>query len=89
MTKTVATGPLDIVALGWALSAALVVLFVICLAVALIVPEWKLTHAWVGLFSAAPMTSARVWIDRIVFSIVFGWVGAAIFGLVYNRLIRQ
>ena len=87
--KAAATSPLNIIALGWALLAALVVLFVICLAVALIVPEWKLTHAWVGLLSAAPMTSARVWIDGIVFSIVFGWVGAAIFGLVYNRLIRQ
>jgi hypothetical protein len=42
-----------------------------------------------GLFSVAPMNSARVWIDGIVFSIVFGWAGAVILGLVYNRLMRQ
>ena len=38
-TQTTANSPLDIIALGWGLSAALVVLFVICLAVALILPE--------------------------------------------------
>ena len=35
------------------------------------------------------MTSVRVWIDGIVFSIVFGWVTGVVFGLVYNLLIRR
>jgi hypothetical protein len=35
------------------------------------------------------MTSVRVWIDGIIFSIVFGWVTAVVFGLVYNHLIRR
>jgi hypothetical protein len=35
------------------------------------------------------MTSARVWIDGIIFSIVFGWVAAIVLGLVYNHLIRR
>ena len=81
--------PLNIVALGWGLSAALVVLFVICLAVALVFPEWRGSHAWVGLFSLAPKTTVRVWIDGIVFSIVFGWVTGVVLGLVYNLLIRR
>ena len=81
--------PLNIVALGWGLSAALVVLFVICLAVALAFPEWRGSHGWVGLFSLAPKTTVRVWIDGIVFSIVFGWVSGVVLGLVYNRLIRR
>ena len=71
------------------LSAALVVLFVICLAVAVVLPEWRASHGWIGLFSVAPMTSVRVWIDGIVFSIVFGWVTGVVFGLVYNGLIRR
>lgn len=79
-------GQFNIVALGWALSATLVALFVICLAVAIAVPGWPATHAWVGLFSPAPLTSARVWIDGIVFSTVFGWISAIVLGLVYNRL---
>jgi hypothetical protein len=88
-TRASANSPLDVIALGWGLSAALVVLFVICLAVALVFPEWRGSHAWVGLFSLAPMTSARVWIDGIVFSIVFGWVAGVVLGLVYNLLIRR
>ena len=81
--------PLNIVALGWGLSAALVVLFVICLAVALVFPDWRASHGWIGLFSVAPTTSVRVWIDGIVFSIVFGWVSGVVLGLVYDRLIRR
>jgi hypothetical protein len=30
----------------------------------------------------------RVWIDGIVFNVVFGWVGAVVLDLVYNHLIR-
>jgi hypothetical protein len=80
---------LNIVALGWGFSAALVVLFVICLAVALVFPDWRASHGWIGLFSVAPMTSVRVWIDGIVFSVVFGWVAGIVLGLVYNHLIRR
>ena len=88
-TRTSAISPLDIIALGWGFSAALVVLFVICLAVALVLPEWRASHGWIGLFSVAPMTSVRVWIDGIVFSIVFGWIAAIVLGVVYNQLIRR
>jgi hypothetical protein len=88
-TRASANSFLDIIALGWGLSAALVVLFVICLAVALAFPDWQASHGWIGLFSVAPTTSARVWIDGIVFSIVFGWVTGVVLGLVYNRLIRR
>jgi hypothetical protein len=89
MNSELKPAPLNIVALGWALASALVVLFVVCLAVALVLPDWPATHQWVGLFSAAPPNSLRVWIDGIVFSVLFGWVGAAVLGLVYNRIIRR
>ncbi len=89
MTTRIADARVNIVALGWALSTALVVLFVVCLVVALIVPDWPASHAWVALFSAAPLTSARAWIDGIVFSIVFGWIGAVVIGLVYNRFVGR
>jgi hypothetical protein len=88
-TQTAGNGSLNIIALGWALSAALVVLFVICLVVALVIPDWPAAHGWISLFSVAPMKSVRVWIDGIVFSIVFGWVSAVVFGLVYNYCIRR
>jgi len=88
-TRASANSPLDVICSGMGLSAALVVLFVICLAVALVLPGWQASYGWIGLFSVAPMTSARVWIDGIVFSIVFGWVTGVVLGLVYNRLIRR
>jgi hypothetical protein len=79
----------NIVALGWSLCTTLVVLFVVCLVVALIVPDWRLSHGWIGLFSAAPMTSFRVWVDGIVFSLLFGWGTAIVFGWVYNRVVER
>ena len=88
--NTVESGrPLDVVALGYALSAALVVLFVVSLIVALLFPDLRVSHAWVGLFSAAPLDSSRVWIEGIIFSVVFGWITAGVFGAVYNRLIAR
>ena len=51
--------------------------------------DWRDSHGWIGLFSVAPMTSVRVWIDGIVFSIVFGWVSAMVLGLIDNHLIRR
>lgn len=86
---TQSNSSLNVIALGWALSATLVVLFVVCLAVALVLPAWQGSHAWVGLFSVAPLTSMRVWIDGIVFSFIFGWLAAAVLGGVYNRLVGR
>jgi hypothetical protein len=95
-TQKAVNGPLNIVALGWAISAALVVLFVICLIVSFILPDLPASigwAAWISLFSVTvvdqPFTSVRVWFDGIVFSLVFGWVTAVVLGLVYNRLIRR
>ena len=82
-------GPVSVTALGCALSTALIVLFVLCLLIALVFPNLPATHAWVGLFSAAPLNSARVWFDGVLFSIVFGWVAAIVFGVVYNRVISR
>ena len=60
-----------------------------CLAAALAFPEWPASHAWIGLFSVAPVNSMRVWIDGLVFSMVFGWLIAIVLALTYNRLIHR
>jgi hypothetical protein len=83
------SSPLNLIALGWALSATLVILFAACLVVAQVFPEWQASHAWVELFSVAPLNSVRVWLDGIVFSIVFGWVAAVAFGFTYNQLLKS
>jgi hypothetical protein len=84
--------PMNVIAMGWALSTTFVTLFVICLIAALIFPDWGTAQgwvAWIALFSNAPIASARVWIEGILFSIAFGWVSAVVFACVYNYFIRS
>lgn len=90
--STQTRNPLNIFALGCGISAALIVLFVICWVSAIAFPDLPAAQgwsAWIALFSISPITSPRVWIDGIAFSLVFGWVTAVVLGLVYNRLIKR
>jgi len=94
--QTTGSKPLNIVALGWAFSGVLIVLFVICMVSSFILPNLPASQgwaAWMALFSVAPMDrpflSPRLWIDGILFSLFFGWVTAVVLGLVYNRLISR
>ena len=80
---------LNLVAFGWALSGALVVLLVLCEAAAMILPGWQLAHNWLMLFSTAEVGSFRNLIDGIIFSTVFGWITAAVLVSIYNRLVTR
>ena len=80
---------LNLVAFGWALSGALVVLLVLCEAAAVILPGWQITHGWLMLFSTAEAGSLRNLIDGVIFSAFFGWITAAVLVLIYNRLVRR
>jgi hypothetical protein len=41
------------------------------------------------LFSAAEVGSLRSFVDGVVFSIVFGWITAAVLVPIYNYMIRR
>ncbi|MEX0860200.1 MAG: hypothetical protein WD017_04610 [Cucumibacter sp.] len=69
-----------------ALSIALIALFVICAVVQLIAPTVQATHAWVGLFTLAPVTSPQAWLEGIFFSLAFGIVAGSIFAAVHNAV---
>jgi hypothetical protein len=84
-TRSFTYHPISIVGLGWALSAALIVLFVLCLLAALFIPM-RAAHGWVALFSTAPIDSARIWLEGMVYSAIAGWITASVVGLVYNRI---
>lgn len=75
----------NIVALGWGLTATLVALFVVCALAAMLFPTLSFSHNWLGLFSTAPAGSLANLIEGIIWNVVFAWVSAVIFGLVYNR----
>ncbi len=81
--------PIDVAAAGWALSAALVILFMLCAFGGMMLPGFSLAHGWVTLFSTAPLGSGRNFIEGILGSIAFGWTMAVIVGLVYNRYVAR
>jgi hypothetical protein len=78
--------PLSTVATGAALAVTLVVLFVVCAVAQLLVSGVQVTHAWVGLFTAAPLPSLRAWVEGLLASIAFGWLAGTVFALVYNAV---
>lgn len=73
-------------ATGITLGLTLVVLFALCAAAELFGPTAKLSHAWINLFTRAPVGSARECIEGIVGSFIPGGVGGAVFAVIYNRL---
>ena len=79
---------LSISGLGWGLSAALVVLFVLCMLAALFMPM-RAAHGWVALLSDAPIISTRVSVEGLIWSVVAGWLIALVFGTVYNLIIAR
>jgi hypothetical protein len=83
-----AHGRLSISALGWGFSAALVVLFVLCLLAALFLPL-RAAHGWVALFSEAPVGSTRLWVEGLLWSVAAGWLIALVFGTVYNWIVAR
>ena len=81
--------PVNLVAMGMALSATLVVIYVGCAVFAVALPKAPLAHGWLQLFSTAPVGSLESLLTGVVGSVVFGWISAVIFTPVYNRLAAQ
>ena len=78
---------LSLVAFGWGLSAALVVLYVLCWLAVLVAPG--LAHGWLALFSTEPAGSVTSLVIGVIVNIVLGWVAAAVLVPVYNALARR
>jgi hypothetical protein len=86
ITEIAWKGPVHIVPLGWGLTATFVVLFVLCFLAALLFPNAELTHNWLSLYSTRPTGSVGQLIEGVIWNVVFAWIAAVIFGLVYNSL---
>ena len=90
VTSPVRASPqMNLVASGFALSAALVVLFILCLVVALIWPTPAFSHAWIQLFTTAPIGSLANLIEGVAASVAAAWVTSGIFVPIYNWLARD
>jgi hypothetical protein len=88
MANAHAHARLSISGLGWGFSAALVVLFVLCMLSALFLPM-RAAHGWIALWSDSPLDSSRIWIDGLIWSIVVGWLTALVLGTVYNWVVAR
>lgn len=86
MTNIAAYRTLSVLASAIALSLALIALFVICAIVQFFAPGLQATHAWVSLFTLAPVTSPQAWLEGIFFSLAFGIVAGSIFAAVHNAV---
>jgi hypothetical protein len=79
---------LSISGLGWGFSAALVVVFALCMLAALFLPV-RLAHGWVSMLSDAPLDSSKVWVEGLIWSVVLGWLIAVVFGTIYNWIVGR
>lgn len=77
------------VAAGWALSAVLVIFFLICAVLALFWPTSAFGQGWVAVFATTPDGSIASFVEGILGSIAIAWVVASVFVGVYNRLLSQ
>jgi hypothetical protein len=77
---------LSVRGLSVALAVALIILFVLCALAEFLFPGLPATHAWVGLFTLAPVTSPRAWVEGILYSLAFGIVTGAIVAAVHNAV---
>jgi len=79
--------PIHLGAFAVAISAALVVLFILCWLVAALLPGLEgASHGWITLFSKAPVGSVRALIEGVIWSIIFGWIIAIVMVPTYNRI---
>ena len=86
-TETRHISPLHLTAMGWALTTALVGLFILCLLSVLVWPTSALAHGWIRLFATEPDNLARTFAEGVLGSAVAAWITTVLFVPVYNRLI--
>lgn len=86
MTNLIERRTLSLLGSSIAAGLALVVLFLLCALTALVAPGVQATHAWVSLFTLAPVTSPQAWVEGSFFSLVFGGIVGSVFAAVHNAI---
>ncbi len=77
------------VAAGWALSAVVVILFLICAILALIWPTSALGQGWIAVFATTPAGPIAGLIEGILGSVATAWLVTGVFVGIYNRLLSR
>jgi len=72
-------------------AATAAAIFVLCW-IGTFIPYASPTHAYIGLFTNADMSSGRALVEGTIWSLVFGGLSAALFAVIYNaaaRIVRR
>lgn len=69
---------------GLSLAVTLAVAFVLCALAEVMLPGARFSHAWLQLFTAAPLGSMLMWIEGILASLVVGFITGWCFAHCYN-----
>ena len=72
-------------ALSIAAAATLVVAFVLCALVQAVLPAAQFSHAYIALFTTAPIGSGTAWFEGILYSVVIGLIAGHVFAFVHNK----
>ena len=81
--------PMNGVAAGWALSAVLVALFLVCVALALLWPTSAFGQGWQMVLATLPGGSIAAFVAAILAAIAIGWLVAIMFVGIYNQLLSR
>ena len=82
-------GTISGIATGWALSAVLVILFLICVALAVLWPTSAFGQGWQMVLAALPGGSIAAFIEVVLGAVAIAWLIAIVFAGVYNQLLSR
>ena len=80
--------PMNGIAAGWALSAVFIILFLICVAVALFWPASAFGQGW-QILATLPGGSLAAFSETLLGLIAIAWLVAIVFVGVYNQLLSH
>ena len=81
--------PMNGIAAGWALSAVLVALFLVCVDLALLWPTSAFGQGWQMVLAALPGGSIAAFVEVILRATAIAWLVAIVFVGVYNQLLSR
>jgi hypothetical protein len=77
------------IAAGWALSAVLVILFLICVTLAALWPTSAFGQGWQMVLATLPGGSIAGFVELIIGVVAIAWLIALVFVGVYNQLLSR
>lgn len=72
-------------ALGIALSGTVTLITIVCGLAAMLLPWYQATHNWLNLVATGDPGSVRNLVEGVFNGVIFSWIAAVVFAVLYNR----